>query len=130
MITNDQVKTSLENLVITGGKFTKDLLEGGAHYVYPESNIYAVNGVYCANCVFFHSEDNTCHIVDGYIYPAGMCRFWNIPDNKLTPIVYVPTMYAPAQTDTFDMDSMMNMMMMVMMMGIMSSTVSDIGGLA
>jgi hypothetical protein len=127
MITNDQVKTELEALVTAGGKFTKDLLEGGAHYIYPENNVYGVNGVYCANCRFFNSDDNTCGIVDGYIFPTGACRFWNILDVKLTPIVYVPSSYVPAQTTEFDMDSMMQMIMMIMMMSIMSSTVSDLG---
>ncbi len=128
MITNDQIKNSLEDVVADSGvKFTKDLLEGGAHYVYPENNVYGVNGVYCANCRFFDSENNTCGIVDGYIFPTGMCRFWNILDTKLTPVVYVPSTYVPSQTAGFNMDSMMNMIMMIMMVSVMSSTVSDLG---
>lgn len=126
--TNATLKASLEAIVAAAEKYGKGMTEGGAHYVYPAQNTLYQNGIMCANCEFFKSADNTCSIVDGYIYEYGVCRFWIIPDSKLTTAVSTPLVYAPAQTTGFDMSTMMNMIMMVMMLGIVMSMMKPIMG--
>jgi hypothetical protein len=128
-ITNPLLKTALENLVDVNGKFDKDIQEGGAYYRYPDANLYQPNGITCKNCAFYNAEEHTCTIVDGYIYDYGMCRFWNIPDSKITAVVIAPTEYIamPQQTTGVNiMETMMPMMMMFMMMAMVMPMMSGI----
>lgn len=125
--TNAALKADLLAIVAASTKYGKGVTEGGAHYVYPSENWYYSNGIYCQNCEFYNSADNTCDIVDGYIYPYGACRLFIIPDSLLTTTAYLPSTYvAPQQTTGFDMSSMMNMIMMVMMLAIMMSMMRPI----
>jgi hypothetical protein len=125
--TNATLKADLLAAVAAAGKYTKDMTEGGAMYSTTWWQNYWQNGIYCANCEFFDATNNTCSIVDGYIWNYGACRFFIIPDSKITPTVYTPTTYvAPQQTTGFDMTSMMNMIMMVMMLAIMMSMMKPI----
>jgi hypothetical protein len=125
--TNATLKASLEAIVAAATKYSKGMLEGGAHYVYPYENAFAANGIACRNCQFFNSTDNTCGIVDGYVYDYGACRFWIISDSLLTSTV-TPTVYVVQQTTGFDMNSMMNMIMMIMMMSVMMSMMAPLMG--
>jgi len=51
----------------------------GCDYLQPGENDRALQGVMCANCVFFRGP-LTCEIVEGVILEGGRCRFWVIPE--------------------------------------------------
>jgi hypothetical protein len=61
------------------GQYSQGILANGSHYgaVSP----FAAEGIVCANCVYY--ENNACHIVQGAIAPAGICKFWIIPETTL-----------------------------------------------
>lgn len=60
----------------------------GAHYMTSLDNPFAATGLTCANCIFYRGGA-TCEIVAGHIDPAGLCKFWIIPEHLLAaPLVY------------------------------------------
>ena len=59
------------------GSFDQSTGAHGSHYM-PESP-FASEGLVCSNCAFF-AGPRACEIVEGDIDPAGLCKFWIIPE--------------------------------------------------
>ena len=57
--------------------------EGPRGCQYQQRSMYGSQGVKCENCVFYNS-DNSCDIVEGEIRADGICRFWQIPEERLS----------------------------------------------
>lgn len=68
---------ALEEIAEELGEFSQEK----AHYM-PESP-FADKGMKCANCAFFEGPA-ACEIVKGEINAEALCKFWIIPDAKLT----------------------------------------------
>ena len=77
-----QLYEDLEDVVEIFGKFDKFYTASGAHYIEPEDNVFAEDGMVCSNCVFY-VEGRACEIVEGDIDPAGLCKFWIIPESLM-----------------------------------------------
>jgi len=73
----------LEETVDIFGQFDQGIGAQGAHYVGPEDNPFAAEGMVCSNCAFYEGP-RACEIVSGDIDPAGICKFWVIPESLLT----------------------------------------------
>jgi len=73
----------LEDTVDIFGQFEQGIGAQGAHYVGPEDNPFAAEGMVCSNCAFYEGP-RACEIVSGDIDPAGICKFWVIPESLLT----------------------------------------------
>ena len=63
------------------GEFNQGSGAHGAHYM-PESP-FASEGLVCSNCAFF-AGPRACEIVEGDIAPAGICKFWIIPERLVS----------------------------------------------
>ena len=72
---------ALEEIADELGAFNQGTGAHGAHYM-PESP-FASQGMKCANCAFY-AGPAACEIVEGEIAPEGVCKFWIIPESKLT----------------------------------------------
>jgi len=53
----------------------------GAHYM--GESPFSGRGIMCANCVFFEGG-GACEIVQGDIDPNGVCKFWIIPEERMS----------------------------------------------
>ena len=73
----------LEETVDVFGQFDQGIGAQGAHYVGPEDNVFASEGMVCSNCAFYEGP-RACEIVSGDIDPAAVCKFWVIPESLLT----------------------------------------------
>ena len=73
----------LEDTVDIFGQFEQGIGAQGAHYVGPEDNPFASEGMVCSNCAFYEGP-RACEIVSGDIDPGGICKFWVIPESLLT----------------------------------------------
>lgn len=71
---------ALEAQVQQFGQYDKGIGSRGAHYA--EQNPFNSQGINCGNCVFY--ANNACEIVAGNIQPGAVCKFWIIPENKLS----------------------------------------------
>ena len=74
---------ALEDIAEELGEFSQEK----AHYM-PESP-FADKGMKCANCAFFEGPA-ACEIVEGEISAGALCKFWIIPEAKLTPVLPAP----------------------------------------
>lgn len=85
-ITPVQIKLyeELEDIVELFGKFDKGISDRGAHYIEPDANVFAVEGIKCSNCVFYEGP-RACELVDGDIDPNAACKFWIVP-NELVEV--------------------------------------------
>lgn len=72
----------LEEIVEIAGKFDKGIGAQGAHYIEPENNAFAEEGLVCSNCIFFVGGRG-CEIVAGDIDPNAICKYWQIPETIL-----------------------------------------------
>ncbi len=73
----------LEETVDVFGQFDQGIGAQGAHYVGPDTNPFAAEGMVCSNCAFYEGP-RACEIVSGDIDPGGVCKFWIIPESLLT----------------------------------------------
>ena len=72
----------LEEIVDIFGQFDQGIGADGAHYVGPEENPFAVEGMVCSNCAFYQGP-RACELVAGDIDPGAVCKFWVIPETLL-----------------------------------------------
>lgn len=77
----------LEGIAETFGKFDQGMGSEGAHYV--AESPFASDGLVCSNCAFYEGP-RACEIVDGDIDPAGICKFWIIPNELVREETPVP----------------------------------------
>jgi hypothetical protein len=54
---------------------------GGAHYM--GESPFSERGIMCSNCIFFEGG-GACEIVQGDIDPNGVCKFWIIPEERMS----------------------------------------------
>lgn len=54
----------------------------GAHYIPATDNVFADQGMKCANCVFFEGGGG-CEILDQAVEPEAVCKLWIIPENQV-----------------------------------------------
>jgi len=73
---------ALEDVVDELGQFDQTIGDDGAHYMGPDKNVFAAQGMQCSNCVFFEGG-RACELVQGDIDPAGLCKLWIIPETLL-----------------------------------------------
>jgi predicted ABC-type ATPase len=73
----------IEDVVGRYGAFNAGIGADGAHYMSPENNPFATNGMKCSNCVFFEGGGG-CEILNQEVQPEGACKFWIIPEKLLT----------------------------------------------
>lgn len=76
------VYDALEGVVETFGLFDQGIGPDGAHYMGPEANGFAGEGLQCGSCVFFEGPRG-CELVGGDIDPGGLCKLWQIPGDIL-----------------------------------------------
>jgi HK97 family phage prohead protease len=83
---------NLESVVEVFGQFDKGVAESGAHYSDATVNPFAAEGLVCSNCAFYEGP-RACELVAGDIDPAGICKFWVIPESLTSGVmpVDVPT---------------------------------------
>jgi HK97 family phage prohead protease len=72
----------LEDIVDIFGQFDQGIGADGSHYVGPEANPFAAEGMVCSSCAFYEGP-RACEIVAGDIDPGGVCKFWVIPETLL-----------------------------------------------
>jgi HK97 family phage prohead protease len=72
----------LEEIVDIFGQFDQGIGADGAHYVGPEENPFAAEGMVCSNCAFYQGP-RACELVAGDIDPGAVCKFWVIPETLL-----------------------------------------------
>jgi HK97 family phage prohead protease len=72
----------LEEIVDIFGQFDQGIGADGAHYVGPEANPFAAEGMVCSNCAFYQGP-RACELVAGDIDPGAVCKFWVIPETLL-----------------------------------------------
>lgn len=77
----------LEDIAETFGKFDQGMGSEGAHYV--AESPFVSDGLVCSNCAFYEGP-RACEIVDGDIDPAGICKFWIIPNELVREETPVP----------------------------------------
>lgn len=75
----------LEDIVGRYGAFNSGIGADGAHYMSPENNPFAKDGMNCANCVFFEGGGG-CEILNQEVEPNGACKFWIIPEKLLSNV--------------------------------------------
>jgi HK97 family phage major capsid protein/HK97 family phage prohead protease len=91
------------------GAFDQGSGAHGSHYM-PNSP-FASAGLVCANCAFYAGA-RACEIVEGDIDPAGLCKFWIIPERLVSespeteagrpfPQEHAARLRDPSQYDTF-----------------------------
>ena len=80
---------ALEDVVEELGQFDQTIGDDGAHYMGPDENVFAAQGMQCSNCVFFEGG-RACELVQGDIDPAGLCKLWIIPETLLPPDMTEP----------------------------------------
>ena len=71
---------ALEELTEDLGPFDPSSGSHGAHYM--PASPFADTGLVCSNCAFF-AGPRACEIVSGDIDPAGICKFWIIPERLI-----------------------------------------------
>ena len=72
----------IEDVVGRYGAFNAGIGADGAHYMSPENNPFAEDGMKCSNCVFFEGGGG-CEILNQEVQPEGVCKFWIIPEKLL-----------------------------------------------
>ena len=72
----------IEDVVGRYGAFNTGIGADGAHYMSPENNPFAEDGMKCSNCVFFEGGGG-CEILNVEVQPEGACKFWIIPEKLL-----------------------------------------------
>ena len=50
---------------------------------YSPKSQWAARGIKCENCIFYN-EGGVCDIVSGEVAGEGLCRFWQIPEEKIS----------------------------------------------
>jgi hypothetical protein len=75
----------IEDVVGRYGAFNTGVGADGAHYMSPENNPFAKDGMKCANCVFFEGGGG-CEILNQEVQPEGACKFWIIPEKLLSNV--------------------------------------------
>ena len=75
----------IEDVVGRYGAFNTGIGADGAHYMSPENNPFAKDGMKCANCVFFEGGGG-CEILNQEVQPEGACKFWIIPEKLLSNV--------------------------------------------
>lgn len=50
---------------------------------YSPKSQWAARGIKCGNCIFYN-EGGVCDIVSGEVAGEGLCRFWQIPEEKIS----------------------------------------------
>ena len=78
----NQIYEDLEDVVEVFGKFDQGVGAQGAHYIYPDENIFASEGMVCSNCIFY-AGGRACEIVSGEIDTNGLCKYWIIPESLM-----------------------------------------------
>jgi hypothetical protein len=76
---NRELLASHEVIVENNGQWSQSTIDG-CNYM-AESPL-ADRGIMCGNCVFF--ESNECEIVQGDIEANGVCKFWIIPEERMS----------------------------------------------
>jgi len=69
-----------ENIVENYGEWSQDTVDG-AHYM--GESPFSGRGIMCANCIFYQGG-GACEIVSGEINPNGVCKFWIIPEERMS----------------------------------------------
>lgn len=77
---NLDLAESQEVIVENNGHWSQDAIDG-AHYM-AESPFYD-RGIACENCIFYEGGGG-CEIVSGEINPNGVCKFWIIPEERMS----------------------------------------------
>ncbi len=72
---------ALEDVTEDLGSFDQGSGAHGAHYM--AESPFADKGLVCANCAFY-AGPRACEIVEGDIDPAGVCKFWIIPERLIS----------------------------------------------
>lgn len=96
------LRSAIEGVCETFGKFDYSTGPDGSHYTAAEANPFTAEGLVCANCVFYEGP-RACEIVDGDIDPDAICKFWIIPADLLT--AGEPAPQDPANPDGASEDS-------------------------
>lgn len=87
------IASALLEVTHEAGVFTQGLGASGAHYISAEDNPFKSQGLYCEHCYFY--QQGKCAIVEGSIEEYGLCKFWVIPEGKITMEVEVVEEDAP-----------------------------------
>lgn len=74
----------------TFGKWDLGVGADGAHYIPAADNVFADQGMNCANCVFFEGGGG-CEILAERVEPNGVCKLWIIPEDLVKPSVVEQT---------------------------------------
>lgn len=74
-----------EIVVEAFGMFDKTSGPRGAHYITATDNVFAEQGLMCANCVYYEGGQK-CEIVEGQIDPMAVCKLWIIPEHLIDPM--------------------------------------------
>ena len=69
-----------ESIVENYGEWSQSAVDG-SHYM--AKSPFTGGGIVCANCIFYQGG-GACEIVSGAINPNGVCKFWIIPEEKMT----------------------------------------------
>jgi HK97 family phage major capsid protein/HK97 family phage prohead protease len=72
---------ALEEIAEDLGAFDQGPGAHGAHY--RSESPFASDGMVCANCAFY-AGPRACEIVSGDIDPAGVCKFWIVPERLMS----------------------------------------------
>jgi HK97 family phage major capsid protein/HK97 family phage prohead protease len=72
---------ALEEIAEDLGAFDQGSGAHGAHYM--SESPFAADGMVCANCAFY-AGPRACEIVSGDIDPAGVCKFWIVPERLMS----------------------------------------------
>ncbi len=72
---------ALEEIAEDLGAFDQGSGAHGAHYM--SESPFASDGMVCANCAFY-AGPRACEIVSGDIDPAGVCKFWIVPERLMS----------------------------------------------
>ena len=72
---------ALEEIAEDLGAFDQGSGAQGAHYM--SESPFAADGMVCANCAFY-AGPRGCEIVSGDIDPAGVCKFWIVPERLIS----------------------------------------------
>lgn len=101
---NYDLYEAIEKIVEENGPWPQDGPDGCG---YSKKSPMGNAGMMCQNCVFFNS-DNTCDIVEGEIVEGGLCRFWIIPNEKLSmedPLASIGEKEGEPQPRSIDADA-------------------------
>ena len=64
------------------GQFDQTSGPDGAHYISEDDNVFAEEGLMCANCCFYEGGQ-ACEIVQGQIEPMALCKLWVIKSDLI-----------------------------------------------